>query len=171
MSHYKTFAIWGAGNLGKLLVAELLELKAAGTIDSVFVLTRPVNFLVPTPWILLIQLFNQTSKDNETNKKLASQGVVVVPFDAEAADAAWHLGGIDVLISTIGYHGLATQLTLVKAAKDAGVKLFVPAEWGDDNTERTESMFAVKAKVRKEADRIGLLHAVFFHGLWPEFFV
>jgi hypothetical protein len=48
MSHYKTFAIWGAGNLGKLLVAELLELKATGTIDSVFVLTRPVNLLVLT---------------------------------------------------------------------------------------------------------------------------
>jgi hypothetical protein len=41
-SNYRSFAIWGAGNLEKPLVIELLKHKSTGDIDSVTVLTRPV---------------------------------------------------------------------------------------------------------------------------------
>ena len=43
MSGYKTFAVWGAGSIGKLLVEEFLRLKSIGSIDDVLVLTRVVR--------------------------------------------------------------------------------------------------------------------------------
>jgi ketopantoate reductase len=38
MSEYKTFAIWGAGNIGGLIAAQLLKRKV-----SVTILSRPVH--------------------------------------------------------------------------------------------------------------------------------
>jgi hypothetical protein len=72
----------------------------------------------------------QESKDKDSNKELAAQGVTVTAFDASAENAADKLKGIDVLISTTGAFGLAIQPKLIHAAHKAGVKLFVPAEVG-----------------------------------------
>ncbi len=43
MSGYKKFAVAGAGNFGKFIVKELLQLKNEGTTSSVSVLTRSVR--------------------------------------------------------------------------------------------------------------------------------
>jgi phosphoglycerate dehydrogenase-like enzyme len=42
MSSYKTFAIWGAGNIGSRIAVELLA-RAPQTGVSVIILTRPVS--------------------------------------------------------------------------------------------------------------------------------
>jgi pyrroline-5-carboxylate reductase len=39
---YKSFAIWGAGNMGRHIVEELLALKVKRPEISIMVLTRPV---------------------------------------------------------------------------------------------------------------------------------
>jgi hypothetical protein len=44
MSGYKTFAIWGAGNIGARIAVELLE-HAPQTGASIIILTRPVSWL------------------------------------------------------------------------------------------------------------------------------
>lgn len=48
MSSYKSFAVLGAGNLGKLIVEELLRAKAAGGISTVLVVSRSAG-LPPMP--------------------------------------------------------------------------------------------------------------------------
>jgi pyrroline-5-carboxylate reductase len=42
MSGFKKFTIVGAGNVGGFIVEELLKQKAAGSIDEITIITRPV---------------------------------------------------------------------------------------------------------------------------------
>ena len=43
MSGFKNFAIVGAGNVGGFIVEELLKQKAAGSIDEISIVSRPVR--------------------------------------------------------------------------------------------------------------------------------
>jgi len=43
MSGFKKFAIVGAGNVGGYFAEELLKKKAAGEIDDLVIVTRPVR--------------------------------------------------------------------------------------------------------------------------------
>lgn len=43
MSTHKKFAVVGPGDLGKIVINELLRLKAVGTISSVVVISRSVS--------------------------------------------------------------------------------------------------------------------------------
>jgi saccharopine dehydrogenase-like NADP-dependent oxidoreductase len=47
MSNFRSFAIIGAGNVGGFIVEELLKQKAAGAIDEITIVSRPVRH-VPT---------------------------------------------------------------------------------------------------------------------------
>jgi hypothetical protein len=85
-----------------------------------------------------------------------------------SADASTDLKGIDVLISTSGFEGLSLQTTLAKAALAAGVKLFVPTEFGDITDGRTEFLMTFKASIREEIKGLGLPTVAFFSGLWTE---
>ena len=42
MSGFKNFTIVGAGNVGGFIIEELLKEKAAGNIDEISIVTRPV---------------------------------------------------------------------------------------------------------------------------------
>lgn len=150
MSGYKTFAVWGAGTLGSLIIGQLLKQKAAGTVDRLIVFTRP------------------ESKDSDANKAFKEKGVEVVPFDINSPDLEQSLKGVDVLICTIGMFVGAQQLKVIIPAKQAGVKLFVPCEWGDNSDGRTERIFQLKQKVRADCEEAGLPYVAFYHGPWPE---
>ena len=63
----------------------------------------------------------------------------------------------------------ANVLGVITPAKDAGVKLFVPCEWGDNSDGRPERLFQLKQKVRADSQKAGLPYAAFYNGLWPEF--
>jgi saccharopine dehydrogenase-like NADP-dependent oxidoreductase len=43
MSNFRRFAIVGAGKVGNFIVEELLKQKAAGTIDDITIISRPVR--------------------------------------------------------------------------------------------------------------------------------
>jgi saccharopine dehydrogenase-like NADP-dependent oxidoreductase len=43
MSGFKNFAIVGAGNVGGFIVEELLKQKAAGSINEISIVSRPVR--------------------------------------------------------------------------------------------------------------------------------
>jgi hypothetical protein len=74
-----------------------------------------------------------------------------------SADPTSALAGVDVLISTTGFSGLQLQPQLLHAAHAAGVKLFVPAEWGDDSDHHKEhAIYASKAALRQEAAGLGV---------------
>lgn len=43
MSNFRSFAITGAGKVGSFIVEELLKQKAAGAIDEITIVSRPVR--------------------------------------------------------------------------------------------------------------------------------
>jgi hypothetical protein len=89
-------------------------------------------------------------------------------FDVMSPDAHRRLRDIDVLMATLSFGGLPLQQELVRVAFKAGIKLFVPAEWGDTTDGRPEPIFQLKQKVRADAGALGLPTATFFTGMWTE---
>jgi hypothetical protein len=87
-----------------------------------------------------------------------------VPYDVYGEGAATALEGIDVLISTVGSAGMKDQLPLIRAAHAAGVKLFVPTEWGDVPDGRPEPLLTIQVDVRTEAANLGLPITSFRNG-------
>jgi len=141
MSAYKTFAIAGAGTLGEYVLENLVKAKEEGKIDSVVVFTRSA----------------------EGNPKAKALGVTSVQVDyADASSLTTALKGIDVLISTVGVFGLGLQPDIAAAAKEAGVKLFVPAEYGSPAID----MGGGKSALRKKLGEIGLPFTIFFVGVF-----
>ncbi|KZT55911.1 NAD(P)-binding protein [Calocera cornea HHB12733] len=140
MSGYKNFAVAGAGTIGLPIVEELLKAKAAGTVAKVVVLTR-----------------SATGKD-----ALAEKGAepIVVDYDSPTSLQS-ALKGIDIVISTLNVFGLDAQSQLADAAKAAGVKLFVPSEFGGDTVNFPEGFNAPKAAQRERLTAIGIPWALF----------
>jgi hypothetical protein len=111
----------------------------------------------------------QESIGNAQNAQLSSKGAEIRPYDVTSTNAISSLKDVDVLISTVGPHGLALQSTLVDAAHAAGVKLLVPAEFGDTTDGRSEPIFRHKVAIREQAKKLGLPTVAVFTGLWTEF--
>lgn len=69
--------------------------------------------------------------------------------------------------------GMGIQLPLADAAKSAGVKLFVPTEFGnptdDPSTISEKSPLAVKVATHKKLRELGLPYALFFTGPFTDF--
>jgi uncharacterized protein YbjT (DUF2867 family) len=112
----------------------------------------------------------QASAGSAQNQELSSKGAEIRPYDVLSADAISGLHGIDVLISTTGMEGLSIQPKLVDAAHAAGVKLLVPAEFGDTTDGRTEPILVLKRSAREQAAKLGLPTLAVFTGFWTEFF-
>ncbi|EJD05394.1 NAD-binding protein [Fomitiporia mediterranea MF3/22] len=148
MSGYRSFAVAGTGNVGKFIIDALLEKKAIGVISSITVLTR----------------------SSEGKNELESKGVKVVAVDytfPSSLEAA--LSGIDIVIAALGLHGIEHQVALAASAKTAGVKLFVPSEYGSDPHGQTDHpLFKLKEVAKQKLKELGLPYVVFFAGLFAD---
>jgi hypothetical protein len=71
---------------------------------------------------------SKESVNSTQNQDLSAKEIR--PFDVSSPDAAG-LKGTDDLICTTGYGGLDLQPKLAEVGNSVGVKLFVPAEFGD----------------------------------------
>jgi hypothetical protein len=111
----------------------------------------------------------QESVNNEQNKKFSEKGAEIRSYDVSSAAAVSDLHGVDVVISTIGAGGLSLQSKLIDAAHGAGVKLLVPAEFGDTNPGRTEPINLLKLAGLEQAAKLGLPTATVFTGPWMEY--
>jgi len=147
MSTYKTFAVAGAGNVGKFIIEELVKLKAVGKVSSVEVLTR--------------------SPDDPKLKELGVTGLKVDYEDPPSLQAA--LQGKDVVISTLGRPAFHFQELLGQAAKAAGVKLFIPSEFGNPTEGREDSWFAQKNAARQKLKDMGMPYMLVYNGPFPDF--
>ncbi|KAI0258374.1 NAD-binding protein [Gloeopeniophorella convolvens] len=151
MSGYKNFAIIGAGTLGSYVVRQFLKEKAAGTVNQVVVLTRQGS---------------KTTVDGDAK-------VVAVDYSKkESIKSAF--AGVDVAISTIGgstlsWDALDLQASIAEAAKEAGVKLFVPSEFGNVTEGGTEGLFGAKASIQSQLKAIGLPYTLFYTGPWSDY--
>jgi len=147
MSGYVHFAVAGAGNIGAFIAEELLKLKTAGIVKSVNII--------------------QGSGHPE---RLVEKGAKFVTVEYSSPDTlAQALKGIDVVISTLGGAALGTQLPLAEATKAAGVKLFVPSDFGGPTEGRKESIFAAKEQFKLKLKEIGLPYTTFYTGPFSDF--
>lgn len=136
---YTSFAVAGAGSLGSLIVSELLKQGV-----QVTVLTRGGNSKIPD---------SATTKIVDYSK----------PDELVAA-----LKGVDVVISAVHGAGVAVQPALADAAKAAGVKLFVPAEYGVVSHELTEGPLLFKPQFQAHLKSIGLPYTAYYTGLFAD---
>jgi hypothetical protein len=102
-------------------------------------------------------------------RTLTSKGAEIRAFSVPSEEATVALKDVDVLISTQGSSSLDLQDHILRPAVDAGVKLFVPAEYGITTDGRSEPFFAHKVHLREEAARLGLPTTAFYTGIWTEF--
>jgi hypothetical protein len=106
---------------------------------------------------------------NDINTEFAKKGATISAFDISSpAEATKALRGIDVLICATGKQGSTPQSEILKIVLDAGVKLYVPNEWGVTTDGLDGPIFKAKANVRAEALKLGPPTTAFFTGLWPE---
>jgi hypothetical protein len=66
---------------------------------------------------------------------------------------------------------LNVQFPLADAAKKAGVKLFVPSEFGNRTEGKTGGMWSIKDAVKKHLVKIDLPYAQFFNGAFIDWFL
>jgi len=116
MVSYKTIAIVGAtGGVGTFIVEELLAVKSYH-----------------------LKVLTQKTSNQEKDSKLSGwkkAGVVVEVVDFESPESLLAaLKGQDVVISALNREGLAVQTKIIKPAKEAGVQLFIPSEFGVDTS-------------------------------------
>jgi uncharacterized protein YbjT (DUF2867 family) len=79
------------------------------------------------------------------------------------------LTGVDVVISTLPGTALDVQPGIAEAAKEAGVKLFVPSEFGGPTEGATEGLFGSKANIQERLKAIGIPYALFYTGPFADF--
>ncbi|OAX37281.1 NAD(P)-binding protein [Rhizopogon vinicolor AM-OR11-026] len=108
MSLYSSFAVAGAGpTIGGRIVKALIERGA-----SVVALARP-------------------SSTSTSSPLLNGAKVATVDYaDVNAVASILREHKVEVVISALAYGALPAQSTIADAAKEAGVKLFVPSEYG-----------------------------------------
>jgi uncharacterized protein YbjT (DUF2867 family) len=146
MSGYKNFAVVGAGEIGSFIIRQLLTEKAAGTVDNVVVLTRQGS---------------KTSVDPDAK-------LVAVDYsNKESIKKA--LTGVDVVISTVAVSALHVQPGIAEAAKEVGVKLFVPSEFGGASTAPKSGPHSIKTNIQERLRVIGIPYALFATGPFADF--
>ena len=116
--------VLGAGELGLCVLRELATHVTNGTAASLTVLLRPSTVASSDP-----------SKRAELNA-LHALGIEVLQADLindSVEDLGRHFGGFDTVISCVGFvAGAGTQRKLAQAVLEAGVKRYVPWQFGVD---------------------------------------
>jgi len=146
MSGYKNFAVIGAGDIGSFIVRQLITYQAAGTIKNVVVLTRQGSKTAVDPAAKLIPV-------DYSNKESVKKA----------------LTGVDVVICTVSFMALDLQPGIAEAAKEVGVKLFIPSEFGAPTVGETEGFLGAKGKIHEQLKAIGIPYALFFTGAFSDY--
>jgi uncharacterized protein YbjT (DUF2867 family) len=94
----------------------------------------------------------------------------VIPVDYSNKESIkGALAGIDVVISTISATALDVQGGLAEAAKEVGIKLFIPSEFGGVTEGATQGLKGEKARVQNQLKALGLPYALFYTGPYADF--
>ncbi|KAJ2603622.1 hypothetical protein H4R99_002323 [Coemansia sp. RSA 1722] len=85
------------------------------------------------------------------------------------------LAGIDAVISTVSGTHLLTQLDLIKAAENAGVKVFVPANYGPDfnapANQKRKSLFATGHQIQTALQQSSLNYINVCSGFFADYYL
>ncbi|KAA1474795.1 NAD(P)-binding protein [Dentipellis sp. KUC8613] len=149
MSTFTTFAVAGIGGLGTYVAEELLKLKTAGKVKRVVLLTR--------------------SKAGSQWQHFKNEGAEIFSVDYESnTSLVAALAGVDVVVSVITLMALDAQSALAIAAKEAGVSLFVPSEFGTQTHNLEDGPMLPKREAQEELRRLDLPYALFYTGSFTD---
>jgi len=142
MSTYKNIAVVGAGVIGGPIVNALVSEGA-----NVTVITRPTS----------------------SSTKAFPEGVKVIPVeltDVSALTAIFAEHKVEVVVSTVAHAALPHQVLLGEAAKKAGLKLFLPSEFGYSTVglEGGDGELSQKSRFAGYLQEIGLPYLRIFTG-------
>lgn len=109
-------------------------------------------------------------------EKLVRQGAKVISIRQNSEMLVYELKNIDVVISCLSGDGISNeQMMLMDGAKKAGVKLFIPSEFGIDLDSIPESqrnpIFKAKLAARERLNKLQLPHLIVLTGLMTDFHV
>ena len=107
-------------------------------------------------------LFTRLGQGSKTTIEGDAKVVAVDYSNKESIKRA--LTGVDVVICTIPLTALDLQPSIAAAAKEAGVKLFVPSEFGNTSEGETEGMFGKKAAVQTQLKAVDIPCTIFYTG-------
>ncbi|KAH7908255.1 hypothetical protein BJ138DRAFT_1013162 [Hygrophoropsis aurantiaca] len=148
MSGFKSFAIAGAGpTMGGRIAKALL-----GYGVSVVALSRPSSAA-------------STAAGLPDSVKVAAVDYADIP----AVTSVLRENKIDVVISALAYGALPAQTPLADAAKAAGVKLFVPSEYGMPTEGGKEGHMVPKSQFADYLKSLGVPTTRIYNGLFMEF--
>jgi len=140
----------GLGQFGAHIVKELVSRKNF----DVTVFVRPGSLA--------------DGKKAATADTLRAAGAKVVEADTSSPET---FAGFDTVICSVSGGGIPGQISILNAAKQAGVKKFWPSEYStfDFANEWNEPVFASKLKVREAIKESGLDYAFVENGLFMDF--
>ena len=108
--------------------------------------------------------------DTKGSKTTIEGDARVIQVDYSNDESIKHaLTGVDVVISTVSIPALDVQGKIAAAAKEAGVKLFVPSEFGGITEGETKGLFAVKANLQGQLKALGLPYVLFYTGPFADY--
>ena len=106
---------------------------------------------------LLAANFTVTILTRAEGKHIFPSGVKVVPVDYDSLDSLTSaLEGHDAFVSTLASSAIDVQIRLIDAAIAAGVKRFIPSEFGSDTRNelaRKMPVFASKVKIQEYLEK------------------
>ena len=168
MSGYTNFAVIGAGNFGNTIIQQLLKDKAAGTVKKIVVLTRQVKYPSLTSNLVVHDVLSTTDAlvvDTQGSNTPVQGDAKLIQVDYSKDDSIKQaLAGVHVVISTIQPTAIDVQAKIAAAAKEVGVQLFCPSEFGGISENETDGIFAAKAAMQEKLKAMGLPYAAFYNG-------
>ncbi|KAJ3533304.1 hypothetical protein NM208_g8046 [Fusarium decemcellulare] len=148
MSTLNVTVVGASGETGRAIVDGLLD--------------SPTNFKITA-------LVRPSSVNKPEVEKIKTQGVTIVPVDLVGSqeDLVKALSGQDVVISALEPFALEPQFALANAAKDAGVKRYVPSAFGP-SCPPTGVMHLrdIKEEIINHIKKIYLPYTIIDVGLW-----
>ncbi|KAI1473783.1 hypothetical protein K445DRAFT_271344 [Daldinia sp. EC12] len=113
-------------------------------------------------------LARPTSLNSEANNELKSRGIRIVAADLTGSkdELIKAVTGLDVIISCIVFSSLGDQVPLAEAAKQAGVKRFVPCNFSTPAPRGVMDMYDEKDDILAAIQRLYLPYTVIDVGWW-----
>lgn len=144
------------------------------SIKNVAVVGASGNIGAPTVKLLHEADYKITAITRESSSSTFPDYVAVKPVDYASVSALTEaFTGIDAVVACIGYYALDVQANLVEAAAMAGVKRFIPAEYGMDtlngktrNFPIIASKIQVQNQLSEKATETGMTYSLICTGLF-----
>lgn len=149
---YKNIAVIGAGTIGNPIAK--VSSRSDGYLRSKLLTIAYIQALLAegANVIVVARAESTSAKDLPSEIKVISVTLTDVP----ALAASFKEHKIEVVVSTVAHSALPHQHFLADAAKQAGVKLFLPSEYGFSTIGVSEGELGLKSKFGEYLEEIGL---------------